>query len=109
MPSLKRLAPILQLILILPAAVFMLALILRPLGAPVAAEVVKWYSGRFWTLWLLLSLLPLAVFVIGCLSLWSHWREGATPRPDRAWPLVLALTVLAAVILVVVGAHVLMD
>ncbi len=109
MASRKRLVPIIQSILIIPAAVFMLALISRSLGATGAARVVDWYSGRLWTLWLLLSLFPFAVFVIGFFSLWGEWRGEARPLLKPVILVVAGLTLIAAIILAIVGIHVLVN
>ncbi len=120
MNTIKRTVPIAQLVLILPAALFMISLIVRGLG-PVqyepthaAQQIVMWYSGRIWTLWVLLTALPLAVFGIGCAMLFSQWatQPRALPTAMR-WNgtalLVAALTLASAVILVIVGVHVLMN
>ena len=109
MTSRQRLVPILQALLILPAAVFMLALILRSLGATGAQQVIDWYSGRIWTLWLLLSLLPFAVLVLGFFSLWSEWQSHSGSRSRSRTLVVAGLTLLAAIILAIVGIHVLMN
>ncbi len=109
MASRKRLVPIIQSILIIPAAVFMLALISRSLGATGAARVVDWYSGRLWTLWLLLSLFPFAVFVIGFFSLWSEWRGESRPLLKPVIVVIAGLTLIAAIILAIVGIHVLVN
>ena len=56
-----RISAFLQLVLILPAALFMAALVVRNLGplryepAHTAQQIVMWYAGRLWTLWVLLS------------------------------------------------------
>ena len=70
---LSPLAAVAGLVAIAPAAFFMTALVARNLPQPeparAAALVVTWYSGRMWTLWLLLVTLPLAVLVTGCATL----------------------------------------
>ena len=64
-----------QAVLIFPAIVFMGALILREMSsvqhepAYTAQQIVMWYAGRMWTLWLLLITLPFGVVVSGCLTL----------------------------------------
>jgi hypothetical protein len=122
MNAIKRAIPITQLLLILPAALFMIALILRVLGplqyeaAHTAQQIVTWYSQRIWTLWVLLVALPLAVLGIGCTMLLSQWTHGAQLRTlyaliraDRATLFVTVLTLAAAVILIIVAAHMLMN
>jgi hypothetical protein len=59
-----RIFAFLQLVLILPAALFMASLVVRNLGplqyepAHTAQQIVMWYAGRLWTLWVLLFTLP---------------------------------------------------
>jgi hypothetical protein len=66
---------VLQLVLIFPAALFMTALVVRNLGpllyepAHTARQLVMWYAGRMWTLWVLLLALPFTVLVSGCATL----------------------------------------
>ncbi len=102
-----------QLVLIAPAALFVLALIARGAGpqraglALVAQHVVMWYAGRLWTLWLLLSLLPLVVLLVGFVSYWQGRAEAMKMGTAR---LISAVTtVAAAAILALVGLHVLMN
>src|SRR5580693_6637457 len=70
-----RVIAALELVLILPAALFMTALALRnvqPLQyepAHSAQQLVLWYAGRMWTLWVLLFGLPFTVLVSGCAEL----------------------------------------
>ena len=77
----------LELVLILPAALFMTALVVRELEtlpyvpAHTAQRIVLWYSGHAWTLWVLLLALPLAVLVIGCTTLARGWNgDGELPH-----------------------------
>ncbi len=120
MNKFKRMAPIAQLVLILPAALFMVSLILRgttPMQyepARIAQQIITWYSGRIWTLWILLTLLPLAVLSIGGIA--RLGQSGPEPhrlfgaiRSNRTMMLVAALTLVSALILLIVGAHVLMN
>ena len=122
MNAIKRAAPIVQLLLILPAALFMVSLVVRLFGpmqsepAHTAQQVVQWYSGRMWTLWVLLTALPLAVLGIGCMILLGHAAEGvglrrglASMRTDRTTLSIATLTVVSAVILFIVAAHVMMN
>jgi hypothetical protein len=54
-------------VLIAPAVLFMTALAIRnlPLSevANTGQRIVMWYSGRMWTLWVLLLALPFAVLI----------------------------------------------
>jgi hypothetical protein len=118
----KRAIPIIQLLLILPAALFMIALVFRVLGplqyepAHAAQAIVMWYSRRIWTLWVLLIALPLAVLGVGCAMLLSQWTDGARLRTsvaliraDRTTLFSTVLTLAAAVILVIVAVHMMMN
>ncbi len=120
MNTVKRGAPIVQLLLILPAALFMASLLLRAGGpmqhepAHTAQQIVLWYSGRIWTLWILLTLLPLAVLGIGGMVLLAQSsteprRLFGTIRSSGTTMLVAALTLASALILLIVGVHVLMN
>ena len=77
MTTLRRAIAITELTLIFLAALFMIALFMRSAFHPAnAAEaIVTWYSGRMWTLWVLLLTLPFAVLVIGCSTLLRSWRD----------------------------------
>jgi hypothetical protein len=90
MRTLHRLAAATQLTLLLPAALFLTAVFVGVGDPPqyelahVAQRIVAWYSGRMWTLWLLLLALPFAVFVIGCATLLRSWnREVEFPHVQR--------------------------
>jgi hypothetical protein len=120
MNTAKRAIATTELLLILPAALFMTALFVRalqPFGdgpARTADRIVTWYADRQWTLWVLLIALPLAVLVTGCAAL----MQGTLMRNDargtltaiRAHPstlLVAAATLTAGVFLVIVVLHML--
>ena len=111
-------------LLIAPAAVFMAALVVRSLTWPggqaagAAQQVVMWYAGRMWTLWVLLFALPLAARLTGGMVLLAGWTERAAP--PTGWPLsaagtpahlaalfTAAATLAAGVILVILALHVL--
>lgn len=126
MNTLKRTLAAAQLLLILPAALFMLALVLRGLQPPqfepahTAQQVVLWYSGRVWTLWVLLGTLPLIVLLMGAAMLLGRWSAGGALQPAlrqalaalRTEPvtrLVATVTLCAGVILVMVCIHALMN
>jgi hypothetical protein len=113
-----------QLVLLFPAALFMTALVLRSLQplqyepAHSAQQLVMWYAGRIWTLWVLLIALPLAVLVTGCASLLrSRNRDSALPHTVRqslafiharlATLFIAATTLAAAGILAIVVLHML--
>jgi hypothetical protein len=120
MHSGKRAIATTELVLILPAALFMTALVVRtlqPFGdepALTAERIVMWYAERQWTLWILLIALPLAVLVTGCSTLMQSTLMGNDARQTiatiRALPstlLVAAATLAAGVFLVVVALHML--
>jgi hypothetical protein len=98
-----------ELTLIFPAALFMLALVVRtfpPIPSEVRAaaqQVVAWYASRMWTLWVFLLALPVTVLVSGAAVLRYKNRELLhAPR------LLLGTTTLAAGgILVIVVLHML--
>jgi hypothetical protein len=81
MNTTKRGVAAAHLLLIFPAVLFMGALVVRSLQplqnepAHTAQRIVMWYSGRQWTLWVLLIALPLAVLVTGCITLARSWSD----------------------------------
>jgi hypothetical protein len=92
MRILTRLTAAIQLALILPAALFMTAVLVGAGDAPrydlarVAQRIVMWYSARMWTLWLLLMALPFAVFIAGCATLVGSWNHDVgLPHGVRQW------------------------
>jgi hypothetical protein len=124
MNTIKRTIAAAGLLLILPAALFMTALVLRtpqPLqsGTPnTAQQIVMWYSGRMWTLWVLLIALPFAVLVTGCAMLFRNWinpgglqqaarQTLAAPLAHLPTLMVAAATLAAAGVLAVVAMHML--
>jgi hypothetical protein len=74
MNTIRRAIATTQALLIFPAILFMGALILRQMSplqhepAYTSQQIVMWYAGRMWTLWVLLITLPLVVVVTGCLT-----------------------------------------
>jgi hypothetical protein len=76
-----RIIAAMQLILIVPAALFMTAVLIGTGNVPkydlarVAQRIVIWYSGRMWTLWLLLLALPCVVLIAGCATLLAAWNH----------------------------------
>lgn len=120
----ERLAPAAQLFLIFPAVLFMGALVVRNLSplqdepAHRAQQIVMWYAGRMWTLWVLLIALPLGVLVSGSIMFGRNWSghagllQGAKQalaviRANCPMLVVALLTVTAAVILMIVVLHML--
>jgi len=109
----------LDFVLIVPAALFMAALVIRNLPlhevANAAQRVVIWYSGKLWTLWVLLLALPFTVLITGCMTLFRDRIEmsNAARQPIgliRTEPVslfVAALTLSAAGILAIVLLHML--
>jgi hypothetical protein len=116
-----------ELLLVFPAALFMLALFVRniqPLQfepAHTAQQIVNWYasSARI-GLWLLLIAMPLAVVIIGATNLFRQWTRDANLRQasQQALALVRAhletlliatATSVAGFILAIVALHVLTD
>ena len=119
-----RLIAALQLLLILPAVLFMAALVLRELQplqyepAHSAQQLVMWYAARVWTLWILLLALPISVFVTGCATLLHSWKRDtallqaarqalAEIRAHLATLLVAGATLTAGGILAIVVLHML--
>jgi hypothetical protein len=109
-------------LLILPAIFFMCALILRQMSplqqepAYTSRQIIMWYAGRMWTLWVLLITLPFAVVVTGCLTFLRNWSKGRElPRNVQEWsaaihadPVMLfvgSLTLTAVVVLAIVAVH----
>jgi hypothetical protein len=113
-----------ELVLLLPAALFMTALTLRNLQplqyepARSAQQLVMWYAGRMWTLWILLLGLPFIVLVSGSAELLrsrdrdsvlplTSWKSLAILRSHLATLFIAATTLTAGVILAIVVLHVL--
>ncbi|MGB2628896.1 MAG: hypothetical protein WAK20_19085 [Candidatus Acidiferrum sp.] len=120
----SRIIAFLELVLILPAVLFMTALVLRELQplpyepARSAQQLVMWYAERMWTLWFLLLGLPLIVLVSGCAELRrSYNRDIFRPftsqkllsmvRTHFSFLFIAATTLSAGVILTIVVLHVL--
>jgi hypothetical protein len=128
MKTLKPVVAATELLLILPAALFMTALFLREVQpqqfepAHTAALIVNWYvHGPVWlTLWILLMALPLAVFLLGGATLLRAWKSDealrhavrqivAVIRLHIATLLIVAATLTAAGILGIVALHAVTD
>jgi hypothetical protein len=119
-----RIIAVLEVVLILPAALFMTALALRNLQPPqyesahIAQKLVMWYAERMWTLWVLLLGLPFTVLVSGCAALLRSWNRDivlpltarqslAVVRAHLATLFIAATTLIAGVILAIVVLHLL--
>jgi hypothetical protein len=119
-----RVIALLELVLIFPAALFMTALALGNLQslqlepARTAQQLVMWYAGRMWTLWVLLFGLPFIALVSGCAELVRNWKRDisasltsqkslALVREHLASLFIAAMTLIAGVILAIVVLHVL--
>jgi len=124
MRTLTRGTALMELALIFPATLFMMALVVRDLQplqyepAQTAERIVTWYSARTWTLWLLLLAMPLAVLISGCVALLGSSQSGVDLpqrarqpgvmlRAPAATLLVAATTLTAAAFLVIVILHML--
>ena len=107
-----------ELILIFPASLFLIAVVVRhfePFGNS-ARQIALWYAYRFWTLWVFMLTLPLAALLIGCVTLLRN-QSGEIEKRQTIWQrfvairisipkLVIAVSTLAAgTILVIVAVH----
>jgi len=113
------LAAALCFVLIVPAALFMAALVIRnlPLSgvANTAQWVVMWYAEKVWTLWVLLLALPFGVLVTGWVVLFRNrlaapngaWQSLALIRAQPMGSFFAALILSAAGILAIVVLHML--
>ena len=96
-----------ELLLLVPASLFMTALLVRRWGplevepAHTAQEIAMWYASRQWTLPVLLVILPLAALAFGATAL----RTTSNSRGTRA--LILTAMAVASAILVRVAMHML--
>lgn len=121
----KRIIAVTELLLIFPAVLFMTALFVRNLQptryqpARSAQLIVQWFSARpNLGLSVLMIACPIAVLVIGVVTLRRSWRADRELREaaHQAWtvlrshwtPLIVAVTTVAAAgILAIVALHVL--
>lgn len=115
-----RIIAVTDLMLILPASLFLLAVTARHIGplAYPAQQIVIWYATRFWTLWVLMITLPLTALLIGCVTLLMNGRakERQTIRQRlaairKSVPLlIIAVSIFAAgAILAIVALHMLLN
>jgi len=116
-----------ELLLILPAALFMTALFMRNLQPPeyepahTARQIVTWFAVRPRIgLWGLLIALPLAVLVTGCATLVDRWSDEPDLRQATRQTLALlgahlptllvaGATLAAGGVLAIVALHLLAD
>jgi hypothetical protein len=127
MNTIKRSIASLELLLVFPASLFMLALFLRAVQpaqyepARTAARLVDWFAARpFLGLDMFLIALPLIALIIGCATVLRGWRSDpqlrqatrqtlAAIRAHSAVLLVAAATLVAGGILAIVALHVITD
>lgn len=127
MNTIKRAIAAIELVLILPAGLFMTALFMREVQpqqaepAQTAGRIVAWYaaSPRL-GLWVLLMALPFVVLVTGCATLARSWKSDpglqqatrqmlAIVRTHLATLVVAAATLAAGAVLAIVALHSLTD
>jgi len=127
MKMLRRTLAATELLLIFPAALFMTALFVRNLQpqqyepAHTAQRIVEWYATRPHVgLWILMIALPLAVVIVGCITLARAWRKDealrqatrdtiGNLRAHLATFLICVATATAGAILAIVALHVVTD
>jgi hypothetical protein len=127
MDTIKRSIASLELLLVFPASLFMIALFLRAVQPPAyqpartAARLVDWFAARpFLGLDVFLIALPLIALVTGCVTVLRGWRSDAqlrqatrqtiaAIRAHAAVLLVAAATLVAGGILAIVALHVITD
>jgi hypothetical protein len=113
----KRFA-IIELLLVTPASLFMIALFLRAVQPALRTGLlVEWFSHRFILgLCVFLFLMPLAAFVAGCTLIFRSWRADvefriatlktlATAREHLSSLLIAVATLMAGGILAIVAMH----
>ncbi|HWW00556.1 MAG TPA: hypothetical protein VNZ64_12730 [Candidatus Acidoferrum sp.] len=123
----KRAIATLELLLVLPAVLFMTSLFVRDIQPPqyepahTALRLVEWFSARpFLGLDVFLIALPFAAFVIGCAIVLRNWRQDAelrraaletlaSVRSHLATLLIAGVTLTAGTILAIVALHVITD
>ena len=114
MKKFKLISAAIQFFLLLPAVAFMVALLVIVMppfqsgGGLVASQVVDWYSGHVWTVWVLLIALPLVSLFVGVIAAALSSHEGVKrPLTDLSGFLMAVLNVTGVSILVIVGIHML--
>jgi cytochrome b561 len=127
MNTAKRALAAAELLMVFPAALFLVAAVMRGLQplqyepARTAERILYWYAARpHFALGLVFIALPLVVFLSGCAWLWRNWgrearlREAvmqtlAAIRAHLAILLVAIATVAAGGILAIVVGHLITD
>jgi hypothetical protein len=118
MKTIKRTIAIIELLLVFPAALFMVALFLREVQ-PLAqtGRLVEWFSHHVVLgLYVFLIAMPLAALVVGCAIVLRSWRGDAefrratleiitTVRAHVASILIAGVTLMAGGILALVAMH----
>ena len=118
MKAIKRTVAIIELLLVLPAFLFMVALFLREVQ-PLAqtGRLVEWFSHHVVLgLYVFLIAMPLAAFAVGCANVLRSWRCDAefrratletftTVRAHLASLLIAGVTLMAGGILAIVAMH----
>jgi hypothetical protein len=118
MRVIKQSLAIVELILILPASLFMAALFLREVQpAAQTGRLVEWFSHHVVLgLYVFLVAMPLAAFLAGCAMVLRNWRSDAqfrqatlemfsTARTHVASLLIAGATLMAGSILALVAMH----
>jgi hypothetical protein len=127
MHTIRRSIPTLELLLIFPASLFMLALFLREVQPPqyqpalTARYIVDWFAARpRLGLEIFLIALPFTALVIGCAAVVRAWRTDAqlrqaalqtfaAIRANFSALLIAAATLVAGGILAIVALHIITD
>ena len=118
MKTIKRTVAIIELLLVFPASLFMIALFLREVQ-PLAqtGRLVEWFSHNVVLgLYVFLIAMPLAAFLIGCVIVLGSWRSDLefrratleifnTVRAHVASLLIAGVTLMAGGILAIVAIH----
>ena len=118
MKTIRRTIAVIELLFVLPAALFMAALFLREVQ-PLAqtGRLVEWFSHHLVLgLYVFLIAMPLAAFVAGGATVLRNWRSDAefrratldmftTARAHVASLLIAGATVMAGGILAIVAMH----
>ena len=118
MRTIKRTVAIIELLLVFPAALFMIALFMREVQ-PLAqtGRLVEWFSHHVvFGLYVSLIAMPLAAFAVGCVVVLRSWRSDAefrqatreifnAVRAHLASLLIAGATLMAGVILAIVAMH----
>lgn len=91
-----------EFVLVAPALIFFAAIFFRnffPINDNGAEQIVQWYAGRHWSLWVLLIALPMTVLILGFSTLFRSWNEEAGLRQDAGHALTLIRTHLSVVLI----------